>query len=124
MAKLYLGTLVLLLPAVAFAQSASTSSMYQLAIITDVKQLPTPESSDPDEGQYAVSMKVGQTVYVVLIPSPSPPGSVFYAAGGQLLVHVGDDPITWNDAIGQCYKSPIVSGHQIDDTSELRADEL
>jgi hypothetical protein len=43
MAKLYLGTLVLLLPALAFAQSASTSSMYQLAIITDVKQLPTPE---------------------------------------------------------------------------------
>lgn len=110
--------LVLLLPALAFAQSAATSSVYQLAIITDVKQLPTPESPDPDEGLYAVSMKVGPTAYVVLTPSPSPPGSILYAAGAQLLVHLGDDTIIWDDAMGQRYKSPILSKTPIDDTSK------
>jgi hypothetical protein len=41
-----------------------------------------------------VSVKVGETVYVVLTPSPSPSGIIMYVVGRQLLVHVNDDTIT------------------------------
>ena len=121
MAKLFLRTLIFLLPALALAQSPSTSSTYQSATITAVKPHQPVENSsldyarDPD-ALYEVTVKVGGTAYVVLTPSPS--GTILYAVGRQLLVHIGDNTITWNDIMGESHEVPIVSRTLIGDTSK------
>ena len=123
MAKLFLRTLIFLLPALALAQSPSTSSTYQSATITAVKPHQPVENSsldyalDPDS-LYEVTVKVGGTAYVVLTPSPSPSGTILYAVGRQLLVHIGDNTITWNDIMGESHEVPIVSRTLIGDTSK------
>jgi hypothetical protein len=118
MAKLFPQTLMLLLPALAFAQCSSTSSAYQPAIIVDARPLTSPERPNLDEGLYEVSMTVGRTFYVVLTPLASPSETTLYSAGRQLQVRIGDDAITWTDTMGQCYKSPIINTSQIDDKSK------
>ena len=109
MTKRFLKALILLLPVLAFAQSSSTPSTYQPATITAVKPLDSGDNSNANDVLYEVSVKVGEMVYVVLTPSPSPSGIIMYVVGRQLLVHVNDDTITWNDIMGQTYKSPIIS---------------
>ena len=66
-------------------------------------------ASNPDDALYEVSAVVGRTVYVVLTPSPSPSGAIRYAVGREVLVHVGDNTITWNDIMGQSHEVPIIS---------------
>lgn len=118
MPKIFPQTLMLLLPALAFAQCSSTSSAYQPAIIIDARPFSSPERPNLDEGLYEVSIRVGRTVYVVLTPLASSSETILYSAGRQLRVRMGDDTITWNDTMGQCYKAPIISTTQIDDTSK------
>ena len=122
MRKILLGILILLLPAMALAQASAVPSPYQPATITNVKPLPSPENTNPDDALYEVSIRAGQTVYVILTPVPSPSGSALYAVGRQVLVRIGEDTITWNDIMGQSYKATILSRTQIDDTAKLRAD--
>lgn len=117
MAKLFLRAVMLLLPALVFAQSSSTATTYQPATITAVKPLQSEESSTDIGMLYEVSVKVGHTIYVVLTPSPSPSGSIMYVVGRQLLVRVNNDTITWNDIMGQSYKAPIISRSPISDGS-------
>lgn len=115
MTKLFLRALILLLPVLAFAQSSSTASTYQPATITAVKPLDSGDNSNANDVLYEVSVKVGETVYVVLTPSPSPSGIIMYVVGRQVLVHVNDDTITWNDIMGESYKAPIISRIQVSD---------
>ena len=122
MPKLLLRILIILLPAVVLAQSSSTSLTYQPATIIAVNPHPSAGDSNPDDALYEVSIRAGQTVYVVLTPVPSPSGSALYAVGRQVLVRIGEDTITWNDIMGQSYKATILSRTQIDDTAKLRAD--
>ena len=63
----------------------------------------------PGEAVYEVSVKVNGTTYVVLTKSPSGESSILYAVGRELLVHVGENTITWNDILGQSHEVPIVS---------------
>ena len=114
MTKLFLRTLIFLLPALALAQSPSTTSTYQLATIAAVKQYQPAQNSTLDsalspDSLYEVTVKVGETVYVVLTPSPSPSGTIVYAVGREVLVHIGDNTIIWNDIMGQSHEVPIVS---------------
>ena len=123
MAKLFLRALILLLPALALAQSPFASSIYQPATITAVKPHQPAQNSSPDysldrDSVYEVTVKVGGTVYVVLTPSPSPSGTILYAVGRDVLVHIGDTTITWNDIMGQSHEVPIVSSTPIADTSK------
>ena len=118
MRKALIGILVLLLPALALAQTSATPSPYQPATITNVKPLPSPENTNPDDALYEVSIRAGQTVYVVLTPVPSPSGSALYAVGRQVLVRIGVDTITWNDIMGQSYKATILSRTQIGDMAK------
>ena len=118
MRKSLLGILILLLPAMALAQASETPSPYQPATITNVKPIPSPENTNPDNALYEVSIRVGQTVYVVLTPVPPPSGSALYAVGRQVLVRIGEDTITWNDIMGQSYKAAILSRTQIGDTAK------
>lgn len=118
MTRFFLTTLILLLPALAFAQSSSAPSTYQVATISVVKPLYSGGTFSATDALYELSVKVGETAYVVLAPSPSPSGSIMYVVGRQLLVRVNDDTITWNDIMGQTYKSPIISRSQIADGSQ------
>ena len=115
MPKLLLGRLMFFSPALAFAQSSLTSSTYQPATIVEVRPHQSPGGSNPDDVLYEVSAEVGRTLYVVLTPSPSPSGAIRYAVGREVLVHVGEKTITWNDILGQSHEAPIINRTPIAD---------
>lgn len=114
MSKTFSQVVMLLVPALVLAQLPSTPATFQMATIIDAKPLPSQESPNLDDRLYEVSMNVGQTVYVVLTPLASPSETIRSAEGRQLPVRIGEDTITWNDAMGQRYKSPILSKAPID----------
>ena len=90
----------------AFAQS---TSKYQVGTITEVKAHQTAGSGASDVATFDVSVKVGDTIYVVLYTPPLGEIMVKYAAGRDLLVLVGRNKITYNDILGQSYDVPIES---------------
>jgi hypothetical protein len=90
----------------AFGQS---TSKYQVGTITEVKAHQAAGSGVSDVANYDVSVKVGDTIYVVLYTPPLGEITVKYAAGRDLLVLVGKNKITYNDILGQSYDVPIES---------------
>ena len=88
----------------AFCQSASK---YQVGTITEVKVHQTAGSGGSDAASYDVSVKVGDTIYVVLYTPPLGEETVKYAAGRELLVLVGKRTIGYNDILGQSFEVPI-----------------
>ena len=90
----------------AFCQS---TSKYQVGTITDVKVHQTAGSGASDTASYDVSVKVGDTVYIVLYMLALGEETVKYAAGRDLLVLVGKNKITYNDMLGQSHDVPIES---------------
>ncbi len=90
----------------AFAQS---TSKYQVGTITEVKAHQTTGSGASDAASYDVSVKVGDTIYMVLYTSPLGEESVKYAAGRDLLVLVGKRTIRYNDILGRSFEVPIES---------------
>ena len=98
--------LIVLTIAPAFGQS---TSKYQVGTITEVKAHQAAGSGASDVATYDVSVKVGDTIYVVLYTPPRGEIMVKYAAGRDLLVFVGKNKITYNDILGQSYDVPIES---------------
>ena len=90
----------------AFCQS---TSKYQVGTITEVKVHQAAGTGASDVASYDVSVKVGDTIYVVLYTPPLGMNTVKYAAGRDLLVLVGKDKLTYNDILGQSYDVPIDS---------------
>src|SRR6266576_3711647 len=90
----------------AFGQS---TSKYQVGTITEVKVHQPAGSGVSDATSYDVSVKVGDTIYVVLYTPPLGEETVKYSAGRDLLVLVGKRTITYNDLLGQSYQAPIES---------------
>ena len=88
----------------AFGQS---TSKYQVGTITEVKVHQTAGSGTSDAASYDVSVKVGDTIYVVLYTPPLGGETVKYAAGRELLVLVGKRTIRYNDILGQSFEVPI-----------------
>src|ERR1700741_4164591 len=92
---------------VAFGQS---TSKYQVATITDVKIHQIAEKVGASDAiSYDVSLKVGDTIYVVLYTPPLREETVKYSAGRDLLVLAGKRTITYNDLLGRSYAVPIES---------------
>ena len=91
------------------AALGQSSSKYQIGMITEVKARQAAGDSASDLTSYDVSVKVGDTIYVVLY-TPSlgelPPK---YATGRELLVFVGKNAITYNDMLGRSLQVPIES---------------
>ena len=85
------------------------TSKWQIAIITDVKPRQGPEDAASGAASYDVSVKVGNTMYVVLYTQPSSELPAKYATGRELLVLVGKNTITYNDVLGRSLQVPIVS---------------
>ncbi len=90
----------------AFSQS---SSKYQVATIMDVKVHEVAANSAPDLTSYDVSVKVGDTLYVVLYTPPLGEIEVKYFAGRELLVRVNKNTLSYNDLLGKSYEAPIQS---------------
>jgi hypothetical protein len=98
--------LIFLMMLPAFGQS---TSKYQVGTITEVKAHQAAGSGVYDVANYDVSVKVGDTIYVVLYTPPLGEIMVKYAAGRDLLVLVGKNKITYNDMLGQSHDVPIES---------------
>jgi len=90
----------------AFGQSASK---YQVGTIIDVKTHHDAGGGTTDAASYDVSVKVGDTIYVVLYTPPLGEETVKYSAGRDLLVLVGKHTIRYNDIMGQSFEVPIES---------------
>ena len=89
-----------------FSQS---TSKWVVGTITDVRIHQTPNPDDFGTVSYDVSVKVGNTVYVVLYTPPLGEETVKYAGGRDLLVLVGKSTIRYNDMLGQSHDVPIES---------------
>jgi len=88
----------------AFGQS---TSKYQVGTITEVKTHQDAGGGATAAASYDVSVKVGDTVYVVLYTPPLGEETVKYVAGRELLVLVGKRTIRYNDILGQSLEVPI-----------------
>lgn len=86
-----------------------SGAKYQVGTITEVQVHQTDEAGAADTTSYDVSVKVGDTIYVVLYTPPLGEGTVKYAAGRDLLVLVGKSTIRYNDILGRSYDVPIES---------------
>ena len=73
-----------------FPVFCQSTSKYQVGTITEVKTHQTDASSTSDAVSYDVSVKVGDTIYVVLYTPPLGGETVKYAAGRELLVLRGE----------------------------------
>jgi hypothetical protein len=108
----WLWTLMICLLSIS-AYSQPSSSDHQVATITAV----TPHQKDTGEGardlnQYDVSLKVGDSGYVVLYTPPSGANGVEYAVGMDLLVVIGKDSITFTK-FGRTSEAPILSRQEL-----------
>jgi hypothetical protein len=90
----------------AFCQS---TSKYQVGTITEVRTHQTSEVGTSDAVSYDVSVKVGDTIYVVLYTPPLGEETVKYVVGRDLLVLVGKSTIRYNDILGQSHDVAIES---------------
>ncbi len=86
-----------------------STSKWQIAIITEVKPRQSAGDSVSDPPSYDVSVKVGDTIYVVLYTQPLGEIPAKYATGHELLVLVGTNTITYNDILGRSLQVPIES---------------
>lgn len=92
-----------------FPVVCQSTSKYQVGTITAVKIHEAPGSAVSDPVSYDVSVKVGDSIYVVLYTPPLGQETVKYSAGRDLLVLVGKGTIRYNDILGQQFEVPIES---------------
>jgi hypothetical protein len=92
-----------------FPAFGQPTSKYQVGTITEVKAHQAAGSGASDAASYDVSVKVGDTIYVVLYTPALGEGTMKYAAGRDLLVLVGTNTITYNDILGRSFAVPIES---------------
>src|SRR3974390_1908874 len=94
---------------VTFPALCQSSSNWKIPSITEVK----PRQGAKDDGfgpaSYDVSVKVGDTIYVVLYTQPLSEIPAKYATGRELLVLVGKNTIAYNDVLGRSLQVPIES---------------
>jgi hypothetical protein len=106
--KKLLGIFLICLAALpAFCQPTSG---WRVATITGVRIHEIGEKvGASDAVSYDVSVKVDDTIYVVLYTPPLRDVSVKYAAGRSGLVLVGKSTIRYNDLLGESFDLPIES---------------
>lgn len=109
--------LISLIVAPSFCQSRQH---YQVAVIVGVKPHQA-EATDPSDCEsYEVSLKVDDTVYVVLYKPPLGITTVKYAEGHNLLVVVGEKTISYNDLLGQTHEVPIIGRKRTEDAARTK----
>ena len=98
--------------AVTVALGQTPSAKYQNGTIVKMAEHQEAVAAKSDEHppvRYDVSLRVKDTVYVVLFtPPPGTYGSQ-YMTGMDLLVLIEGNTVTFNDMLGRSIKSPIIS---------------
>jgi hypothetical protein len=102
-------TAVLALCLMTFPALGQSASKWQIAAITEVKPHPAAGEDASDPITYDVSVKVGDTIYLVGYTTPVGEIAPKYASGRELLVLVGKNTITYNDMLGRSLQVPIES---------------
>ena len=92
-----------------FPALCQSTSKYQVGLITEVKPRQATGDSTSDLASYDVSVKVGDTIYVVLYTPPLGELPPKYVRGREMLVLVGKNTITYNDMLGRSIQVPIQS---------------
>ena len=107
---MYRFLLGLILICIATLQAAQTPpSNFQRGTITAVvAHKSAPGDKDSDVSRYDVSVKVRDTLYVVLFTPPNGSNTVEYMAGQDILVLVASDTLTFNDPISGRTEVPIL----------------
>jgi hypothetical protein len=86
--------------ATVLASAQTLPSEWQRGTVTAViTHVSGPGERASDVAQYDVSIKVGNTIYVVLYAPPNGADTVQYAPGVDLLVLVGSDTLTFNSKL-------------------------
>lgn len=102
------------------ATRGQSTSKYQVGMITEVKARQVAGDSASDPTSYDVSVKVGDTIYVVLYTQPLGEIPAKYATGHELLVLVGKSTITYNDILGRSLQVPIESQRPVTEPKQSR----
>ena len=106
MGRRFCALLVCLVTLPVFCQAPSPNP--QVATITAVTLHPkNAENGDPPMAQYDLSLKVGDTVYVVLFAPASGSTAVKYSVGMNVVVQVGSESIKFTK-LGQTSEVPIL----------------
>lgn len=101
---------IFLLCSMTIAAFCQSTSGWKVGTITQVNIHETGEKADASEAvSYDVSVKVDDTIYVVLYTPLLHEGSVKYAAGRSGLVLVGKSTIRYNNLLGESFDLPIES---------------
>ena len=95
--------------AVVSASGQTASTEYQTGTITAVTARQSPGQHDTDVTQYDVSVRVGDTQYVVLYTPANGANTVKFSAGIQLPVLVGCTTLTFNSPVSGKTEVPILS---------------
>jgi hypothetical protein len=98
---------VVALGLLSFPALCQSTSKYQVATILEVKERQAAEHGASDAASYDVSVKVDDTLYVVLYTPRLGELPPKYAAGREMLVLVGKNTITYNDMLGRSFQVPI-----------------
>jgi hypothetical protein len=102
------------------AALGQSTSKYQVALITEVKPRQAAGNDTSDPSSYDVSVKVGETIYVVLYTEPLGDIPAKYARGHELLVLVGKNTITYNDMLGRSHQVPIESQRPVTEPKQSK----
>ncbi|WP_035353355.1 hypothetical protein [Edaphobacter aggregans] len=100
---------VILICGAAFSALSQATSQFMVGTITGVQLHQGNADSNNSVVSYDVSLKVGNTTYVVLYTPPYGLQTVQDATGRQYLVRVGEKTITFNDIQGSSSELPIES---------------
>ena len=111
---------VIVLCLLTFPALCQSTSKYQIGFITEVKPRPAAGGSASDPTSYDVSVKVGDTIYVVLYTQPLGELPAKYSTGHELLVLVGKNTITYNDMLGQSHQVPIENQRPVIEPKQSR----
>lgn len=90
----------------AFCQSASE---YRVGTITAVAPHQAAAASNSSVASYDVSVRVENTVYVILYTPPLGNDTVRYVAGRELLIMVGEKTAKFSDELGNSHEVSILS---------------
>jgi len=94
----------------AFLAFGQSTSKWQIGTIAEVKVHQSAEKvGSSTAASYDVSVKVEDTIYVVLYTPPLREATVKYAVGRDLLAFVGKSTVRYNDMLGQSHEVPIES---------------
>lgn len=108
------GALILLLAAAAaFPAACQSAAKYQAGTVMRVKVHEPSSAKDSTVKSYDVSVKVGDTLYLVLYTPPDGSAAAEYKTGSDLPVMVSEDTLTFVDVLGRSTKLPILTKTRI-----------